>query len=226
MNPEDQPWWPQLVEAAQTASLLQLSKQFEVDPVSLVQAMKRAGVERNVAPRTEPVRRVVRRLATPAEPPAARAKKPVVTKPLPEEQPWWPKFLKVAGARTLLQLSREFETDAIELVAALDRQGIDRSTLPKTASPPKPRKQKAAVAKPAPTSRRRAKKPSAPAAPDPLVQAIVTKLHRATEGIAASAIAAAAAAEHLAVRDMLKELEQQGIVYRTGRARGTRWWLG
>lgn len=225
MNPEDQPWWPQLVEAAQTASLLQLSKQFDVDPVSLVQAMKRAGVERNVAPRSEPVRRVVRRLATPAEPPS-RPKKPVVTKPLPEEQPWWPKFLKVAGARTLLQLSREFETDAIELVAALDRQGIDRSKLPKTAPPPKPRKRRVEVAEPAPTSRRRANKSPAPAAPDPLVQAIVTKLHRATEGIAASAIATDAAAEHLAVRDMLKELEQQGIVYRTGRARGTRWWLG
>lgn len=28
------------------------------------------------------------------------------------------------------------------------------------------------------------------------------------------------------VRDALVELEGQGIVFRTGRTRGTRWWLG
>lgn len=32
--------------------------------------------------------------------------------------------------------------------------------------------------------------------------------------------------EYLAVRDKLIELEEIGLVYRTGRTRGTRWWLG
>lgn len=39
-------------------------------------------------------------------------------------------------------------------------------------------------------------------------------------------LAEAIAAPYPLVKDHLVELEKSGIVYRTGRTRGTRWWLG
>lgn len=215
--PEEQPWWNEFVEAAESqTSLLQLSKQFGSNPVALAQAMTRAGIDRSAAkrPKTAPT-------PIPAPDRAAR--------PRPEDQPWWPRFLEVAGSRSLLELGREFQVDPIELVAALERAGIDRDTLPaapEAAPAPEP-----AAAAPAPAVD---EAPEGPAAGDDglseseriLLDIVVRSLSSADAGVPASRIAEGTDASHLAVRELLVALEKQGLVYRTGRARSTRWWLG
>lgn len=47
-----------------------------------------------------------------------------------------------------------------------------------------------------------------------------------TRGAKARDVADAAGVTYEDLRDLLLELERQGIVFRTGRTRGTRWWLG
>lgn len=44
--------------------------------------------------------------------------------------------------------------------------------------------------------------------------------------VKARALADRLEADHIEVRDTLLRLEKHGYVYRTGRTRGTRWWLG
>lgn len=44
--------------------------------------------------------------------------------------------------------------------------------------------------------------------------------------VKARALAKELGREYVEVRDALIKLESHGIAYRTGRTRGTRWWLG
>jgi outer membrane biosynthesis protein TonB len=262
MEPEKQSWWPELVEAAETSSLLQLSKRFDVNLVDLVQAMNRTGVKRGEKPAGEKkssAATVAKRLAAPPKPKKEAPEPPPEPKPepLPEEQPWWPKMLEVAGGRSLKELSQEFGVDPFALVAAFKRTGIDRTKLPKPPvaaaepeaaaqpevaaeaeapkrapqrrivreEPKKEAKTKAAPAK-APTPKRTARGRRKSKGIDPLLSHIVKLLAEADSGVAAGTLTEGVAADHQKVRRLLKQLESAGITYRTGKARGTRWYLG
>lgn len=47
-----------------------------------------------------------------------------------------------------------------------------------------------------------------------------------TQGAKARDVAERVGVDYEPVKDLLLELEARGVVYRTGRTRGTRWWLG
>jgi len=61
---------------------------------------------------------------------------------------------------------------------------------------------------------------------DPELLSRVTGCLAKDNGRKARDLAAEAGADYPEVKDLLVELEKSGIVYRTGRTRGTRWWLG
>jgi sugar-specific transcriptional regulator TrmB len=61
---------------------------------------------------------------------------------------------------------------------------------------------------------------------DEALAARVAEALISTQGAKARDVAETVGVDYEPVKDVLLELEARGVVYRTGRTRGTRWWLG
>lgn len=69
-------------------------------------------------------------------------------------------------------------------------------------------------------------KPQAEPTPEPTLLEMVVDYLVEHDGARNEVIAPAIGSTAPEVREVLLDLEQVGMVYRTGKTRGTRWWLG